>query len=222
MARFSRIEVALKMFHTGIVPVYYHPDLELVKQVIKACYKGGIRVFEFTNRGDGADRLCRQLLEHCRVEFPDLALGIGSIVEAPTASLYIQMGMDFIVSPLLHPEMAKVCNRRKVLWAPGCGTMTEIGLAEELGAEVVKIFPAAQVGGPSFVKGIKGPSPWTNLMPTGGVSPQKEELDSWFQAGVWCVGMGSKLISPELIKRAKFDDLTHKVKSAIQVVSAYR
>ena len=162
MARFTRIEVVLKMKETGIVPVFYHKDLEVGKKVLRACYDGGVRVFEFTNRGDYAHEIFAELNKYAASEMPELILGVGSIVDAGTTSLYLQLGANFIVSPILNPEMAKVCNRRKVAWSPGCGSVTEISQAEELGAEVVKIFPGSQVGGPSFVKGVKGPFPWTS------------------------------------------------------------
>jgi len=194
MARFSRIEVVLKMKGTGMIPVFFHQDLEICKQVMKACYNGGARVFEFTNRGDRAHEVFRELIVWAENELPEMMLGVGSVVEAGTTSLYIQLGASFIVSPVLNEDMAKVCNRRKVAWSPGCGTLSEISKAEELGAEVVKIFPGSSVGGPDFVKAVKGPCPWSSIMPTGGVTPEKENLEKWFKAGVHCVGMGSQLM----------------------------
>ncbi|WP_211093402.1 bifunctional 4-hydroxy-2-oxoglutarate aldolase/2-dehydro-3-deoxy-phosphogluconate aldolase [Flammeovirga agarivorans] len=191
--KFSRIEVALKMKQTGIVPVFYHQDVEVSINVLKACYEGGVRVFEFTNRGDNAHEIFRHLIEYRNQFLPELALGIGSLVDAPTTALYIQMGADFIVSPVVNEDMAKLCNRRKVAWCPGCGSVSEISFAEELGAEVVKVFPATQVGGPSFIKAVKAPQPWTNIMPTGGVKTTFENLQEWFNAGAYCVGIGAQL-----------------------------
>lgn len=222
MARFSRIDVALKMKETGIVPVFFHKDLELCKQVVKACYEGGVRVFEFTNRGDYAHEVFSELNKFAEKETPEMIMGVGSINEPGTASLYMQLGANFIVSPVLNPEMAKVCNRRKVSWSPGCGSLSEISYAEELGAEVVKIFPGTEVGGPNFVKGVKAPHPWTSIMPTGGVSPTQENLSAWFNAGVHCVGMGSKLITKEIIAEKDFAGLTQKVKEAIAIVKSLR
>ncbi|MFT7198006.1 MAG: 2-dehydro-3-deoxyphosphogluconate aldolase/(4S)-4-hydroxy-2-oxoglutarate aldolase [Marinoscillum sp.] len=218
MARFSRIEVALKMKETGIVPVFYHKDIEVCKQVLMACYHGGVRVFEFTNRGDYAHEVFAELNKFAAKEAPEMILGVGSIVDAGTTSLYIQLGSNFIVSPVLNPEMAKVCNRRKIAWSPGCGSVTEIGYAEELGSEVVKIFPGSQVGGPAFVKGVKGPFPWTSIMPTGGVEPTQDNLTQWFEAGVHCVGMGSQLITSEIIKSGDYKALEAKVKEALAIV----
>lgn len=222
MARFSRIVVATKMKETGIIPVFFNKDFEICKNVLKACHKGGVRVFEFTNRGDFAHEVFAELIKWAEQEIPEMILGIGSIVDAGTASLYIQLGANFIVSPLLNPDMAKVCNRRKVLWSPGCGSLSEIGQAEELGAEICKIFPGSQVGGPAFVKAIKAPCPWTSLMPTGGVAPTEENMRAWFEAGVTCVGMGSQLITKEIIENGNYAALTDKVKEAFKILSKIR
>ncbi|MBV6642889.1 MAG: bifunctional 4-hydroxy-2-oxoglutarate aldolase/2-dehydro-3-deoxy-phosphogluconate aldolase [Cyclobacteriaceae bacterium] len=222
MSRFTRIEVALAMKETGIVPVFYHKDLELCKKVLKACYDGGVKVFEFTNRGDYAQEVFGELNKWAAKETPDMMLGVGSVVDAGTTSLYIQLGASFIVSPILNAEMAKVCNRRKIAWSPGCGSLTEIGYAEELGAEVVKIFPGTEVGGPSFVKAVKGPFPWTSIMPTGGVEPTEENLSAWFKAGVHCVGMGSQLVTKDILANNDWAALTDKVKSALAIVKKYK
>jgi len=218
MARFTRIEVVLKMGDTGIIPVFYNDNLSVCKNVVKACYDGGVRVFEFTNRGDFAHQVFSELNKYAIDDLPELILGAGSIIDPATAALYIQLGANFIVSPVINEEMAKVCNRRKILWSPGCGTLSEINKAEELGAEVCKIFPGSEVGGPSFVKAIKGPCPWTSIMPTGGVEPVKENLEEWFKAGVYCVGMGSKLITKEIIETSNYPLLTEKVRDALKVI----
>jgi 2-dehydro-3-deoxyphosphogluconate aldolase / (4S)-4-hydroxy-2-oxoglutarate aldolase len=222
MARFSRIEVVIQMNKTAIVPVFFHKDLDICKQVIKACYESGVRVFEFTNRGDYAHEVFSELNKYAEQETPELIMGVGSIVDAGTASLYMQLGANFIVSPVLNPEMAKACNRRKVSWSPGCGSLSEISYAEELGAEVVKIFPGTQVGGPSFVKAVRAPHPWTSIMPTGGVAPTEENLRAWLDAGVHCVGMGSKLITKELIAARDFATLRKNVAEAMQIVQRLR
>ena len=221
MTRFSRIDVVRKMKETGIVPVFYHRDPEVCRSVLKACYDGGVRVFEFTNRGDHAHEVFSELNKLAADEMPEMMLGIGSVLDAATAALYIQLGAAFIVSPILNPEMAKTCNRRKIAWSPGCGSVTEISLAEELGAEVVKIFPGSQVGGPSFVKGVKGPMPWASIMPTGGVSPTEENLRGWFEAGVHCVGMGSQLITKDIVQNGDYPALTSKVKAAMTMAKQY-
>ncbi len=222
MARFKRIQVALQMEQNGIIPVFYHPDPGICYEVIKACYHGGLSVFEFTNRGDYAHEVFTEVNKRLSHELPEVILGTGSVIDAATASLYIQLGTNFIVSPVLKEDTAIVCNRRKILWSPGCGSLSEISRAEELGAEIVKIFPGAQVGGPGFVKAIKGPMPWTSIMPTGGVEPTEESLGAWFKAGVTCVGMGSKLITNDIIKERHFGLLTEKVKQAVAILKTIR
>ncbi len=222
MARFTRIQVVSQMYQTGLVPVFYHAQLEVCQAVLQACYQGGVRVFEFTNRGEYAHELFAVLNKYAAQQCPELILGIGSVVDAGTAALYLQAGANFVVSHILNPEVAKVCNRRKVSWSPGCGSLSEISYAEELGAEVVKIFPASEVGGPSFVKAIKGPSPWSSIMPTGGVSPTEENLREWFEAGVHCVGMGSQLITQQLLKQQDYQALTEQCQQALQIIRQWR
>jgi len=222
MARYSRIEVVRTMQKSGIVPVFYHANLEIAKNVLKSCYEGGIRVFEFTNRGDFAHEVFAELNRYALNELPDMKLGVGSVVDSATASLYIQIGANFVVSPVMKEDMARTCNARKVLWIPGCGSLSEISRAEEFGAEIVKIFPAASVGGPKFVSSIKGPCPWTSVMPTGGVSPTEENLKTWFEAGVTCVGMGSKLITKDIIKRKDYTLLQSNVKEVLQLIDKIR
>ncbi len=194
MAQFTRIEVATAMKETGMIPLFFNSDIELSKKVLKACYDGGARLMEFTARGDFAHEVFGALTKYAIKELPGMIMGVGSITDGAAASLYMALGANFIVTPVLREDIAIACNRRKVLWSPGCGTLTEIARAEELGCEIVKLFPG-DIYGPNFVKGIKGPQPWTSVMPTGGVSPTKENLEGWFKAGVTCVGMGSQLIS---------------------------
>ena len=193
MAQYSRMEVAQVMKQTGLVPLFYHPDPETCKQVVAACYKGGARLLEFTARGDFAHEVFAELVKYVKDELPGMIMGVGSVTDAASASHYMALGANFVVTPVLREDIAIVCNRRKVLWSAGCGTITEIARAEELGCEIVKLFPG-DVYGPEFVKAVKGPQPWTSIMPTGGVSPNEENIGAWFKAGVTCVGMGSKLI----------------------------
>lgn len=222
MARFSRIEVAIKMKETGMVPVFYNADIEVCKKVLKACYEGGVRVFEFTNRGDFAHEVFAELNKYAAKELTEMIIGVGSVIDPGTTSLYIQLGANFIVSPLLNEEMAKICNRRKICWSPGCGSVTEISKAEELGAEVVKIFPGSQVGGPKFVAALRGPMPWTSIMPTGGVAPTEENLGEWIKAGVHCVGMGSQLFTKDIIKSGDYNTLKNNVANALAIIKRLR
>ncbi len=221
MARHTRIEVALEMARTGLVPLFYHPDAEVVRQVVRACYDGGARVFEFTNRGDFAHEVFAEVSRFAARELPALMLGAGSVTDAATAALYLQLGADFIVLPVLREDVARVCNRRKVLWAAGCGSLSEIARAEELGAEIVKVFPG-EVLGPGFIRAVKAPCPWTSLMPTGGVSPDEANLRAWFEAGATCVGMGSKLIARALVERGDFAGLAEQVRSTLAIIERVR
>lgn len=221
MARFTRIEVALKMKEQGMVPLFYHHDISVARNVTKACYDGGARLLEFTSRGDFAHEIFRDLSVYCNEHLPEMILGVGSVTDAASASLYMALGANFIVTPVLREDIARVCNRRKVLWSPGCGSLTEICLAEELGCEVVKLFPGGTYG-PGFVKAIKGPQPWTNIMPTGGVSPTEENLKGWFEAGVTCVGMGSKLITKKAVSEKDYLSIQEMCNKALKIINDVR
>jgi len=210
------------MYTTGIVPVFYHSDIEVCKALLKACYDAGVRVFEFTNRGDYAHEVFALLNKYAHQSLPGMILGIGSVIDAGTASLYLQLGANFIVAPIVNAEAAKVCNRRKVAWMPGCGSVTEISYAEELGAEVVKIFPATQVGGPEFIKAVKGPLPWSSIMPTGGVEPTEQSLTAWFTAGAHCVGLGSQVFVKSADGGYDYAAITDKLAGALGIVQKIR
>ena len=201
--------------------MFFNNDIELSKQVLKACYDGGARLLEFTARGDFAHEVFGALVKYAVKELPGMILGVGSVTDAAAASLYMALGANFVVTPVFREDIAIACNRRKVLWSPGCGTLTEIARAEELGCEIVKLFPG-DIYGPQFVKGVKGPQPWTSIMPTGGVAPTEENLSAWFNAGVTCVGMGSKLISKEIIANKDYTKLTADVKAALDIVKKVR
>lgn len=222
MARFNRIAVCSKMIETGVVPVFYHSDLEVTKQIVKACYQGGVRVFEFTNRGDFAHEIFGELEKWAKKECPEMILGVGSIVDSGTATLFLQIGANYIVGPLLNPEVFKVCNRRQVAYIPGCGSVSEIGAAQELGAELVKIFPAGNVGGPSFVKNVKAPMPWSNIMATGSVELTEDNLKQWFDAGVACVGMGSQLFPADVINAKDWNRITQICKDTFDILRYVR
>tara|TARA_R110000782_G_scaffold42958_3_gene97249 strand:+ start:382 stop:1050 length:669 start_codon:yes stop_codon:yes gene_type:complete len=214
MAQYSRLEVANVMKETGMVPLFYHPDIELGKKILQACYDGGARLMEFTARGDFAFDVFSELNKYAIKNLPGMIMGVGSITDAAAASYYMQIGANFIVTPSLREDIAVVCNRRKVLWSPGCGSLTEINKAEEMGCEIVKLFPG-DLYGPGFVKAIKGPQPWTSVMPTGGVSTDEANLKAWFDAGVTCVGMGSKLISKEVLTNKDYAGLEALVKETL-------
>ena len=218
MSKFDKIAVLQKMADTRMVPVFYYADAEVARQVVRACYDGGVRAFEFTNRGDFAHEVFADVMKFVRRECPELALGVGSVVDAPTAALYMQMGADFVVGPLLNEEVARVCNRRGVPYTPGCGTVTEVGRAQELGCDLVKVFPG-DVLGPKFVKGIMAPMPWTRLMVTGGVEPTEENLRAWRKAGVYCVGMGSKLFPKDRIAACDWASISEQCQKSIEILN---
>lgn len=221
MARYTRLEVVRVMQETGMVPLFYHSDIEIGKKVLKACYDGGARLMEFTARGDFAFEVFSELNKYAIKELPGMMMGVGSITDAAAASMYMQMGASFVVTPSLREDIAIVCNRRKVLWSPGCGSLTEINRAEELGCELIKLFPGSTYG-PGFVKAIKGPQPWTSIMPTGGVSTEEANLRAWFDAGVTCVGMGSKLISKDVLEQKDFEGLQKKVTNTLKLIEKIR
>ncbi len=205
----------------GMVPLFYHADADTAKKVLAACYRGGARLMEFTSRGDFAHEVFAELSKYCRQALPEMILGVGSVTDAAAASLYLQLGANFVVTPVLREDIALVCNRRKVAWMPGCGSLADICRAEELGCELVKLFPGGTYG-PGFVKDIKGPQPWTSIMPTGGVSPTADSLRAWFDAGVSCVGMGSKLISSDILREGAFDTLETKVRETLALIAQVR
>ncbi len=214
MARNNKLDVLNKMASAPMVPVFYNKDTEIAKTVVKACYDGGVRLFEFTNRGDFAHEVFAEVSKFVAKECPEMALGVGSIVEPATAALYMQLGADFVVGPLFNPEVAKVCNRRGVPYVPGCGSVSEIGFAQEAGCDVCKLFPG-DVLGPKMVKGLLAPMPWSKIMVTGGVEPTEQNLSSWFQAGVFAVGMGSKLFPKDKIAEKDWAWITAKCREAL-------
>ncbi|MHB9056694.1 MAG: bifunctional 4-hydroxy-2-oxoglutarate aldolase/2-dehydro-3-deoxy-phosphogluconate aldolase [Paludibacteraceae bacterium] len=219
--RFNKLQVLTAMFETGIVPVFYHKDAEVAKNVVKACYEGGIRAFEFTNRGEFAHEVFGELVKFTSQECPEMIMGVGSVVDAPTAALYIQLGANFVVGPLFNPDVAKVCNRRLIPYSPGCGSVSEVGFAQEAGCDVCKVFPG-DVLGAGFVKNLKAPMPWSNLMVTGGVKPEEANLKTWFDAGVTCVGMGSNLFPADLLKNRDWNAVKDLCRNALDIVKKVR
>jgi 2-dehydro-3-deoxyphosphogluconate aldolase/(4S)-4-hydroxy-2-oxoglutarate aldolase len=217
MARFDKIQVMQKIGATRMIPVFYHADAEVAKQVVKACYDGGVRAFEFTNRGDFAHEVFREVIRFAADACPDLALGAGSVVDAPTAALYMQLGACFIVGPLFNPDVAKVCNRRCVPYTPGCGSVSEVGFAQEAGCDIIKLFPG-DVLSPKLVKGLLAPMPWTKLMVTGGVEPTEENLTGWIKAGAYCVGMGSKLFPKSKVATGDWTYITQKCRESLDLL----
>lgn len=218
MARFARLTVLNSMIDVGLVPVFHHGDIDTARSIVAALSRGGARVIEFTNRGDHAFEIFSELERYCSTDHPHVILGVGSVIDDITAGTYINMGANFVVGPTVDRRVAEVCNRRKVAYSPGCSSPTEITLAHELGCEIVKIFPGGLVGGPDFVKAVRGPCPWTLLMPTGGVDVTEESLAAWFEAEVACVGIGSKLVSNDLVDAGDWTALEHRTADVIATI----
>lgn len=221
MAKYNKIQVISTAVSTGLVPVFYNPCVETSKAVLKACYDGGIRVFEFTNRGDFAHEVFSELVKYANAELPGMILGVGPIIDAPTAALYLQEGANFVVGPLFNPAIAPICNRRCVPYIPGCGSATEIGMAQEAGCDICKAFPG-DVLGPAFVKGVKAPMPWTQILVTGGVKPEAENLKAWFKAGASCVGMGSNLFPKDVVKAGDWATVTKLCSESLKIIAEVR
>lgn len=220
MARFNRLEVYDAILSGGLVPIFYHGDPGVAENVVNACLQGGSRVMEFTNRGEHALKVFSHLSE--ALEHSKMILGVGSVIDAPTAALFIAHGANFVVGPNFNPEIARLCNRRKIPYLPGCGTVSEISNAEEMGAEIVKIFPGETLGGPAFIKAILGPMPWTRIMPTGGVSPTQEDVSRWIKAGAACLGMGGNLVRKELVSAGNYDGICQNVQNVLQFIQEAR
>ena len=218
----DRMTVLTAMMGQGVIPVFYHPDAETCVNVIQACANGGAKCIEFTNRGDFAAHVFLDVARHFAKADPSVIIGVGSVVDAPTAGIYIANGAKFVVGPILNADVAKVCNRRMIPYSPGCGSASEISLAQELGCEIVKVFPGESVGGPTFVKNVLGPMPWTRIMPTGGVDPDEKSLREWFGAGIVAAGMGSKLITNDLLKAGDWKGIEDRVRKTVDLIASIR
>jgi 2-dehydro-3-deoxyphosphogluconate aldolase/(4S)-4-hydroxy-2-oxoglutarate aldolase len=221
MAQYTRHQVISEMHNSSMIPLFYDADIEVSKKIVQACYQGGARLLEFTHRGDFAHEVFRELIQFAKDSLPGMIIGVGSVTDAASASHYMMNGANFIVTPVFREDIAIVCNRRKVLWSPGCGSLTEIAKAEEMGAEIVKLFPG-NIYGPAFVKAVKGPQPWTSIMPTGGVTTEEDNLKAWFDAGVTCVGLGSQLISKELIQNQDYDKISNTIKKTLALIQTLK
>ncbi len=221
MAKYTKLQVISTMKETGMVPVFYHPDIEIAKNILRACYEGGVRAFEFTNRGDFAQEVFGELVKYANGNLPGMIVGIGSVVDPATAAMYIQLGANFVVGPLFNPAIAPICNRRLIPYCPGCGSVSEIGAAQELGCDICKVFPG-DVLGPAFVKDLRAPMPWSQIMVTGGVKPTKENLEEWFKAGVTCVGMSSKLFPKDVIAAGDWGKISALCRDVLDIIASLK
>ncbi len=222
MAQFDRLTVYNTVLADGMVPLFYHSDFEVAKQVVAALANGGSHIVEFTNRGDYAIEVFSALTKYCTINHPGMIIGVGSVEDAATAALYAAHGANFVVGPTFSAEVARFCNKRKLAYMPGCGTLNDIATAEEYGAEIVKAFPGSAVGGAGFVKDVLGPRPWTRIMPTGGVTPDEDNLRDWFGAGVACVGMGSKLVRKDWIAAGDYHRIEELTASTLALIERIR
>jgi 2-dehydro-3-deoxyphosphogluconate aldolase/(4S)-4-hydroxy-2-oxoglutarate aldolase len=218
----DRLSVLIAMMDQGVIPVFYHPDVEVCQKVIQACANGGAKCIEFTNRGDFASHVFLEVTRHFAKADDSVIMGVGSIVDAPTAGIYIANGAKFVVGPILNADVAKVCNRRCVPYSPGCGSASEISYAHELGCEIVKVFPGSSVGGPEFVKNVLGPMPWTRIMPTGGVEPTEDSLRKWYGAGIVACGIGSNLITKDLLAKQDYTGIEARVRDTVKLIKTIR
>lgn len=222
MAEATRLDVYNAVLSSGLVPLFYHADPDIAIPIVKACCDGGAKVLEFTNRGEKALQVFTRIVEYVSANKLPITLGVGSILDAPTAAIFIANGARFIVGPNCNPEIARLCNRRKIVYLPGCASASEISNAEELGVEIVKIFPGETVGGPAFIKAILGPMPWTRIMPTGGVDATPESISGWIKTGACCLGMGSNLIKKEAVSSGDYDSIRLKVSQVLQMIAEAR
>lgn len=222
MALYDRLTVYNTILADGLVPLFYHGDLETAQQIAGALVAGGGHVLEFTNRGEFAIEVFGPLVKYCAQAYPGLIIGVGSVEDAPTAALFLAHGANFVVGPNFNPEVARLCNRRKIAYLPGCGTVTEIAEAEEWGVEIVKAFPGTAVGGPGFIRDVRGPRPWTRIMPTGGVTLEESNLRAWFEAGAACVGMGSNLVRKDWVQARNFDAIAEALRGALALIAQLR
>lgn len=220
MKTFSSSSIHEAMRSSGMVPLFTHDDLTVAKEVVETVYQGGVRVFEFTNRKKNAFDVFVQLLSYFQ-KYPDLMLGIGTIMDGVTTKKFIDAGAHFIISPILKLEMAEVCHRQDILWIPGCATLTEIVTAKDHGAKMIKVFPGSVLG-PGFVSSILPVVPDLQLMITGGVEPNEQNLSSWFTAGASCVGMGSQLFTKEILETKNWSKLQQRVADALAIVKRVR
>jgi 2-dehydro-3-deoxyphosphogluconate aldolase / (4S)-4-hydroxy-2-oxoglutarate aldolase len=215
---FDRLFVHQTMLNTGLIPLFFHPDVEVARQTVAACADSGAKIVEFTNRGESALAVFSVLAEKFRHTHPSLILGAGTILDAPTAALYIANGAQFIVAPIFNLEVAKLCNRRKIAYIPGCATPTEVSIAEEAGAEIIKVFPPSL----ELIKAILGPMPWSRLMPAGGVEASAESVRNWIKAGACGLGVGSQLITQKALAAGDYASISQGVTNMLEWIREAR
>ncbi|GAB5558147.1 MAG: bifunctional 4-hydroxy-2-oxoglutarate aldolase/2-dehydro-3-deoxy-phosphogluconate aldolase [Schleiferiaceae bacterium] len=220
MSDMNNKNVVELMKDTKVIPLFYQGDAEVAKKLVDACYQGGARVIEFTNRGEKAEVVFTELLAYCNQNYPELALGIGSIATVDQALRFIEIGAHFLVSPFIDEDLAQVSKQRGIFWTGGCGTLTELQTAYNWGVKLLKLFPGG-IYGPAMIKNVKAPCPWLQIMPTGGVKPERDNLEAWFGAGASCVGMGSQLFVKSAEGDFDYASITEKLQLSIQVANSF-
>lgn len=222
MTTHDKSSVLATIRRDGVVPVFYHGDIEVVKETARRLVAGGLSIMEFTNRGDGAVEVFAELIRWARGELPELVVGVGSVSESMTAGHVVDLGADFVFAPTLSGEVAAICNSRNIPYIPGCATVTEIQAAYRLGCDVVKLFPADSIGGPPFLRAVRAPCPWIQAVPTGGVDPTVESMKAWFDAGAPAVGIGSKLLPTGMIADRDWNGIEQKISATVMAVAQAR
>jgi 2-dehydro-3-deoxyphosphogluconate aldolase/(4S)-4-hydroxy-2-oxoglutarate aldolase len=217
----TKSQIQDSIIKQGILPLFYNDSSEVTIAITRKLYEAGIRVIEYTNRGEAALDNFKALKELQKEELPELLLGIGTIKSAEQAVQFVDAGADFLISPLVNPGVAAVAAKNDLLWIPGCMTPTEIYNAQQLGAVLIKLFPA-NILGPAFVSAVKELFPGVQMMPTGGVEMSQENISAWFDAGVSAVGMGSKLITKTIIQNQAYNQLYIATLQALQFVQSAR
>lgn len=218
--KFTKAQLYAKINEVPIMPLFNHPDLAVSKAAVKACYDGGIRVFEYTNRGEGAALIFAELVKYIRQELPEMAIGIGTVFNAEEAEYFVDLDTDFIVQPIMNPTVGDVCHKHKIAWMPGVMTVTELYNAQQAGADIIKIFPA-NVLGTAFIKALIAPMPHAKVMVTGGVEPNEENIRGWFSAGVTAVGMGSQLFPKDVLATKNYQQIENVVKKCVALVKSF-
>ncbi|MGC2240130.1 MAG: bifunctional 4-hydroxy-2-oxoglutarate aldolase/2-dehydro-3-deoxy-phosphogluconate aldolase [Acidimicrobiia bacterium] len=222
MARHTKTQVLDTVAREGVIPVFHHPDVGTVIEVANTLVGGGLTTLEFTNRGDGAISVLGELIAWAQRERPELIVGAGSIVDGASAAHVLDLGASFVFAPSFSEDVADACNVRNVPYVPGCGTVTEILRAYRAGCDLVKLFPADSIGGPNFLRAVRAPCPWVRAIPTGGVEPTAVSLRPWYEAGAPAVGIGSKLLSKDLIGDRDFEGLQKRVAVTVSAVAEAR
>jgi 2-dehydro-3-deoxyphosphogluconate aldolase / (4S)-4-hydroxy-2-oxoglutarate aldolase len=212
----SKAHIRKSLNEQGVIPLFTHESIDDALAIVDASYRGGMRVLEFTNRKSNSFEVFSSLIKQ-RERFPDLLIGIGTVMDANTTKKFIDAGAGFIISPMLNPEMGKVCAQNNMHWIPGCATITEVATARDLGAEVIKVFPGSVVG-PGFVSAVLSVIADLKLMITGGVEPTETNLTSWFKAGAMAVGLGSQLFTKDILDKKDWNQLQKNVADAIALI----